>query len=363
VRAGAAPSLALGRRPPLLPQGTISPADCLGMPAVGFLARVTCKQCGASALTENGHAMDAALSCGCCTKRHDHAKAANACPGARWNHKGTPCPHPDGECQHWESVRKAARAHVRASLPGLPDFGHPRLATSYDHEAPCPGEHCGLGVKDCTACRPVVVDILSPGGGMTPVVPEPPRGPQQPPRHGKGAPGLGIAPALGFIARLCWAFFVLRFTLLATSMTDRNRVAALAQAIFVSSTSFTITPGTGGGSAFTITPPYKFRLMTAAGSNTANGTEATGSNCPGYTAGGQSMGATGWSYSAGIISNANALPWTATGAWSAIVGGEAWDSAGTPLRWLQGPITSFTLANGNTVNFAVAAITGDLTAW
>lgn len=71
------------------------------------------------------------------------------------------------------------------------------------------------------------------------------------------------------------------------NMTERNRVAALMQAIYTSSTSFTVTPGTGGGSAFTVTPPFKLRLMTAQGSNTSNGTELSAT---GYTAAGSSMG-------------------------------------------------------------------------
>src|ERR1035441_6751992 len=53
-------------------------------------------------------------------------------------------------------------------------------------------------------------------------------------------------------------------------MTDQNRVNALMQALYTSSTTFTITPGTGGGSAFIVTPPYQLRLMTTQGSNTAN---------------------------------------------------------------------------------------------
>jgi hypothetical protein len=67
--------------------------------------------------------------------------------------------------------------------------------------------------------------------------------------------------------------------------------------------------------------------------------------------------------SAGVSASANAQTWTATGAWSAIVATELWDSAGTPLRWLQGAITSVTLANGNTLSFAAGAITADASQW
>lgn len=52
------------------------------------------------------------------------------------------------------------------------------------------------------------------------------------------------------------------------NMTDRNTsgnnfINHLLQAFYTSSTAFGITGGTGGGSAFTITPPFHLRLMTA----------------------------------------------------------------------------------------------------
>lgn len=144
-------------------------------------------------------------------------------------------------------------------------------------------------------------------------------------------------------------------------MTDRTRADAINQAILTSSTSFTITPGTGGGSAFTVTPPYKLRLMTAQGSSTANGTELSAT---GYTAAGNSMGATAFGApAAGVQSNSNAVSWTAGAAWSAVVAIEIWDTAATPLRWRQGAITSVTLANGNTLTFAAASITSDHSQW
>jgi hypothetical protein len=149
-------------------------------------------------------------------------------------------------------------------------------------------------------------------------------------------------------------------------MTDRNGsgnnlVNKLMQAIYTSSTTFTITPGTGGGSAFTITPPFFLRLMTAQGSDTANGTELSAT---GYTAGGSTMGSSAFGApSGGVSTNSNAVSWTAGAAWSAVVAIEIWDSAGTKLRYLQGSITSVTLANGNTLNFAVGSITADASAW
>lgn len=112
------------------------------------------------------------------------------------------------------------------------------------------------------------------------------------------------------------------------------------------------------------TQPLHLRLMTAAGSNTANGTEATNVNCPGYTAGGNTMGNPSFgASSAGVSASTTLVTWTATGAWAQIVGAEVWDTAATPVRYLQGSVTAFTLSNGNTVNFAVGAVTADGSQW
>lgn len=153
------------------------------------------------------------------------------------------------------------------------------------------------------------------------------------------------------------------------NMTDRNTggnnlVNKLMQALYSSSTSFTITPGTSGGSAFTVTPPFKLRLMTATGSNTANGTEASGN---GYTTGGNSMGSSAFGTpSGGVSTNNNAVSFTASGGnlgGAAIVGVEIWDTAATPLRYLQGSITSVTVATGNTLSFAIGSISADASQW
>ena len=153
------------------------------------------------------------------------------------------------------------------------------------------------------------------------------------------------------------------------NLTDRNTggnnlVNKLMQALYSSSTSFTITPGTSGGSAFTVTPPFNLRLMTATGSNTANGTQASGN---GYPAGGSSMGSSAFGTpSGGVTTNNNSVSFTASGGnlgGAAIVGIEIWDTAGTPLRYLQGSITSVTVATGNTLNFAAASITADASQW
>ena len=150
------------------------------------------------------------------------------------------------------------------------------------------------------------------------------------------------------------------------NMADQTLTNALLQAMFTSSTTFTVTPGTSGGSAFTMTPPLKIRLMTAQGTNTSNGTESTSGNCPGYTAGGSSFGSSAFGTpSGGQQSNNNAVSWSATGSWSTVVAIEVWDSAGTPLRRLQGALTSNItgVANGDTVQFAVGSITINASAW
>lgn len=147
------------------------------------------------------------------------------------------------------------------------------------------------------------------------------------------------------------------------NMTDQARVNVLLQALFTASATATFTPGTGGGSAFIMTPPYKLRLMSAQGSNTSNGTELTTTG--GYTAGGSSLGTTFCAApSGGQQTNSNLVSWTATGTWATVVAIEIWDSAGTPLRWLQGSITSITgVVNGDTVQFAIGSITINASQW
>ena len=150
------------------------------------------------------------------------------------------------------------------------------------------------------------------------------------------------------------------------NMTDQTFVNWMLQAFFTGSTVVTFTPGTGGGSALAITPPYHLRLMTTQGSNTSNGTEATAGNCPGYTALGATLGTTFCAApSAGQQTNANSVSWNATGTWSAIPSIEIWDTAGTPLRWLQGALTSSItgVVNGDTVQFAAGSITINSASW
>lgn len=150
-------------------------------------------------------------------------------------------------------------------------------------------------------------------------------------------------------------------------MTDQSRVNSLMQALFsATAAGGTLTPGTGGGTGFAVSPPYHLRWMTTAGSNTVNGTEATGVNCPGYTPGGSTLGTQFCAApSGGMQSNVNAVTWNVTGTWTTVSGLEVWDTAGTPLRWLQGtlasPVTG--VVNGDSVVLASGALSLNASSW
>jgi len=108
------------------------------------------------------------------------------------------------------------------------------------------------------------------------------------------------------------------------------------------------------GTALTVTTPIKARLMTANGSDSANGTELGTSG--GYTAGGATI-TFGSAASGGTISNTVAVTWTNMPA-TTIVGLELWDSTGTPVRlWWGALASSKTVASGDTFEFAIGAVT------
>jgi hypothetical protein len=152
-------------------------------------------------------------------------------------------------------------------------------------------------------------------------------------------------------------------------MMDQALVNKLLSALFTSSSAFTVTPGTGGGSAFTVTPPFHLRLYTTPGTETASGTENTSSNSPGYAALGSSLGTSAFgTFTSGASTNVNAVTWTATGTWTAGVAGiEIWDTAGTPVRYLWGPLSTAIGANvvisGDTVSFAASSISASGATW
>jgi hypothetical protein len=93
----------------------------------------------------------------CCSLSHDHAAAANSCPGT---HGDAPCPEPPGECATWKG------AIADAFHPEFTPGSHP-LFSGKDIPA-CPGGHCHKDVKDCTVCRPLVITVL-PGTQIAPV--------------------------------------------------------------------------------------------------------------------------------------------------------------------------------------------------
>jgi hypothetical protein len=153
-------------------------------------------------------------------------------------------------------------------------------------------------------------------------------------------------------------------------MTDQTLVNKILSALFTSSTAFTITPGTGGGSAFTVTPPFNLRLFSTTGSETATGTELSSGNSPGYTAGGSSLGTPAFgSFSSGASVNINAVTWTASGTWTLGVAGiEIWDTpSGTKIRYLWGALSTAIAPNvvisGDTVSFAAGSISASGASW
>ena len=67
----------------------------------------------------------------CCKLKHSHDAAANSC---RETHEGHPCAHPDpARCPVWRNT---------------------------EGDGPCPGGHHGLGVQDCSVCRPVTITVM-----------------------------------------------------------------------------------------------------------------------------------------------------------------------------------------------------------
>lgn len=112
------------------------------------------------------------------------------------------------------------------------------------------------------------------------------------------------------------------------------------------------------GTALTVTTPMKARLMTANGSDSANGTELGTSG--GYTAGGATI-TFGSVAASGSISNTVAVTWTNMPA-TTVVGLEIWDSTGTPVRiWWGALASSKTVASGDTFEFAIGAVVCTIT--
>ena len=87
-----------------------------------------------------------------------------------------------------------------------------------------------------------------------------------------------------------------------------------------------------GNSTTAPTTPMKAALVTAAGSDSAAGTEVTGGSYSRKTI-------TCAAAASGTTSNSADLVWTGMPACT-VVGVEIWDSAGTPIRWWYGPLAA-----------------------
>lgn len=94
----------------------------------------------------------------------------------------------------------------------------------------------------------------------------------------------------------------------------------------------------------------KVALVTAAGSDTAAGTEVTGGS---YAR----KNLTPATVTAKASSNSADLSWTGMPACT-VVGVEVWDSAGTPVRWWYGALAANkTVAAGDEVRFTAGTLT------
>ncbi len=108
-----------------------------------------------------------------------------------------------------------------------------------------------------------------------------------------------------------------------------------------------------GKASYTATvTPLKLKLVTANGSATAAGTVVTGGS---YTD--QDITAAIATGSGGSTSNSGAITFSGMPAVT-VVGVEIWDSASTPVRKWYGALTaSKTTASGDSISFAVGALT------
>lgn len=145
-------------------------------------------------------------------------------------------------------------------------------------------------------------------------------------------------------------------------MMDQTLVNGLLTNLYKTSTASVFTAGTGG-TTISIVLPFKLKLMSTAGTETATGTELSGTN--GYTTGGSSLGTVfAGTVSGGSFSNANAVSWTATGTWSTVNGVEVYDSTGTPVRHLWGTVSPISgITTSDTVQFPAGSVTVNASNW
>lgn len=105
-----------------------------------------------------------------------------------------------------------------------------------------------------------------------------------------------------------------------------------------------------GTASYSVTTPIKLALMTANGTDSAAGTEVTGGSYARQTIAFDAA-------ASGSISNNAVINFTGMPA-ATVVGIEVYDSAGTPKRLAYGALTANkTVASGDTVQFAIGAIT------
>lgn len=104
-----------------------------------------------------------------------------------------------------------------------------------------------------------------------------------------------------------------------------------------------------GTTAYTVTTPIKLALVTAAGSDSAAGTEVSGGSYSRQTIAFDAA-------SGGSITN-NATITFANMPTCTVVGIELYDSAGTPKRLAYGDLTaSKALVSGDTLQFAASSV-------
>ena len=105
-----------------------------------------------------------------------------------------------------------------------------------------------------------------------------------------------------------------------------------------------------GTASYSANTPIKLALVTAAGSDSAAGTEVSGGSYARQTI-------TFNAASSGSIASAATVSFTNMPT-STVVGIELWDSAGTPVRLAYGSLTSNkSLTSGDTLEFAAGSIT------
>lgn len=103
------------------------------------------------------------------------------------------------------------------------------------------------------------------------------------------------------------------------------------------------------------TGPLKVRLMTANGTGATAGTEVVGGS---YTAQSVTFGS---STAGSTVSNSADVTFTGMPACT-VTGVEVWDSAGTPFRWLYGPLgVSVACNSGDTFTVSAGSLTLDPT--